>query len=633
MAISVPLARRFLAILLTLALLPAGTVQPADTEPTRGPYLHHADRNVFIAMRDGTRLATDLYLPIGASERSPVILIRTPYGNVTGNNFNDHWVEFFTSHGYVVAVQDKRGKYRSEGVYTASGGDAEDGYDTIDWLSKQKWSSGRIGTIGCSYLGDNQIFLAQLKHPALKAMIPQSSGSSVGSMDGLYRYFGVRINGAIDWAAAVGWFAVYGQKHVPKLPASLDHLTYSSSYQAFDQAPKTPNVDYIRAWNHLPMIDALKDQGILDTDFEDNIAKAPTDPYWQRFPYMTDAYTSDVPSLFINSWYDFGADVTLAEFNHFRARSESPLARDNQFAIMSAGIHCSAEHDAKENAIIGSRELGDTRFDYPATYLTWFDAWLKQDPAAQAEVKRWQPLRYYLMGANQWKTAAGWPPPRAKPVALFLQSNGHANSLSGDGQLKFEPRAEKAQFDSYHYDPANPVPSLGGAMCCTGTADSVPGAEDQRRIEARTDVLVFTTEPLTKGIEVTGLVNLELFVGSSAVDTDFTAKLVDVYPDGRAFNVLENILRARYREGQDKEVWMRPQNVYPLRIPMGATSNFFDAGHRIRLEISSSNFPRFDRNLNVGGNNVLATKMITATNSVHHSSKFPSKLVLPIVQN
>ncbi|HEX4241309.1 MAG TPA: CocE/NonD family hydrolase [Steroidobacteraceae bacterium] len=626
-------AGHFYAVLsfLLVTALHAPPAGATDARDPHGPYAYRADRNVFITMRDGTRLATDIYFPVGVSERSPVILIRTPYGNVTGHNFNDRWIDFFTSYGYVVAVQDKRGKYRSEGVYTVSGGDAEDGYDTIDWLSKQNWSNGRIGTIGCSYLGDNQIFLAQMKHPALKAMIPQSSGSSVGSMDGLYRYFGIRINGAIDWAASVGWFAGYGQKHVPKLPASMDHAAYTSSYRAYDQPPKAPVLNYPRAWNHLPMVDALRDQGIVDTDFEDNVTKTPTDPYWGKFPYMTDSYTSDVPALFVNSWYDFGADMTLAEFNHFRSHSVTRLAGDNQYAILAAGTHCSAEQDAREHAMIGSLDAGDTRFDYLTTYRTWFDAWLKQDAGAERTVKSWAHLRYYLLGANQWKSAPAWPPVAGASLSLFLQSDGQANSLYGNGRLKLDDTPGKQPFDAFTYDPASPVPSLGGAMCCTGTADSQPGAEDQRPIESRADVLVFTSEPLTKAVEVTGNVGVELFVSSSAVDTDFTAKLVDVHPDGRAFNVLENIMRARYREGQTREVRMTPQTVYPLRIPLGATANLFGVDHRIRLEISSSNFPRFDRNLNTGENNMLATHMVTARNSVYHTAQYPSKLVLPIV--
>jgi putative CocE/NonD family hydrolase len=516
-------------------------------------------------------------------------------------------------------------------MYTVAGRDATDGYDTVDWLSKQSWSNGRVGTIGCSDLGDGQIFMAQTRPPALKAMIPMASGSAVGSAGGLYRYFGAREGGAIVWAASVGWFAENGAKISPKLPASLPHADYNAYYAPWNQTPKSPVIDYRRAWYHLPMKDALRDQEMPPSDFEDTITKVPSDPYWTQFPYMTEAYVSDVPALFVNSWYDFGADVTLFEFNWFRTHSASALARDKQYFIMSPGVHCSSEGGASADMVVGTRPMGDTRFDYWETYLTWFDRWLKNDLGAAKRIASWPRIRYYAMGANVWKTSDTWPVKGTHTESLYLTSAGHANSLFGDGKLAGSEPPNGAPVDTFVYDPATPVPSIGGALCCTGTADAPPGALDQRSAEARQDVLVFTSDVLSTGINVTGQVEVELFVSSSTVDTDFTAKLVDVYPDGRAFNVLENILRARYREGQTKEVWMQSGQVYPLRISVGATSNYFGPGHRIRLEVSSSNFPQFDRNLNIGGNNAEGTHWVIATNTVHHSKEYPARLLLPVV--
>jgi hypothetical protein len=598
-------------------------------KPPRGPFDFSVQPNTFIAMRDGVRLATDLHIPKGPpGTRYPVVLIRTPYGNFPGN-YLETPIGVFASHGYVVAVQDKRGKFRSEGVYTVSGGDANDGYDSIDWLSKQPWSNGRVGTYGCSYLGDVQIFLAQKKPPALKAMIPQASGSSAGSINGIYRQFGERVGGANDWATAIGWFALNGQKIAPRLPATLDRESYTALYAPFNQKPKPPVIDYQRAWHHLPEVDALRDQGFPDSDFADNIAKPPTDPYWDQLPYMTDAYSSDVPALFVNSWYDFGADVTLFEFNWFQKHSDTEQARSNQYAIMSPGTHCSSERTASENAVVGSRPMGDTRFDYWHTYLTWFDYWLKEDMSARKEIDTWPKVRYFSMGSNAWKASSSWPLEGTRFANYYLHSGGKANSIFGDGTLATQKSGESSA-DSYVYDPGNPVPSLGGAMCCTGTVDAQPGAQDQRPIEGRNDVLVYTGEPLTSPLNVTGPVQVIVFASSSAVDTDFTAKLVDVYPDGRAFNVLESLLRARYRDGFTHERWMERGNVYEIRIPLGATSNYFGIGHRIRVEISSSNFPRFDRNLNVGGDNARATRWVTADNRVYHSAKYQSRLVLPL---
>lgn len=615
----------------------ASTLRAQDPpqEPPLGSIAYRVDRSVFIKMRDGIRLATDLYLPkTDAAAKAPVVLIRTPYGNTPGHSFYEAPAAFFASHGYVVAVQDKRGRFRSEGLYVAEGGDADDGYDTVDWLSKQSWSNGRIGTYGCSYAGDIQVILAKTKHPALKAMIPQGSSGVAGSIAGMYRYFGGRIGGALELAAYVGWFSEHGQKATPHLSPELDHANYNALYARYVQPTKPVTIDYQRAWNHLPVKDALRDQGFLFTDFEDNVTKRPGDPYWSTLPYMTDDYTSDVPALFVNSWYDMGADVTLMEFNHFRAHSVSALARANQYAIISPTAHCNSESEEAPDAKVGSRPVGDTRFDYWQTYLTWFDYWLKGDTAAQKKVTEWPHLRYFVMGKNIWSSADAWPITGARPYTLYLSSTKGANSLFGDGRLQPNSVSDRvAASDSFVYDPANPVPSLGGQICCTGMVDFLQGSQDQRVIEARHDVLVYTSATLTTGIEATGPVEIVLYGGSSAVDTDFTVKLIDVYPDGRAFNVLESIFRARYRDGQEKEVWMKQGEVYEMHIPMLATSNYFGPGHRVRIEVSSSNFPRFDRNLNVGGNNAEATHWVIASNSIHHSASYPSRLILTVAGN
>jgi uncharacterized protein len=620
---------------LTGAMLVSSALAQSDwvMKPPQGPFEYYEQPNNFITMRDGVRLATDLYFPKGPpGTRYPVVMIRTPYGNFPGN-YLEIPVGVFASHGYVVAVQDKRGKFRSDGVYLVSGGDANDGYDSIDWLSKQAWSNGKIGTYGCSYLGDIQIFLAQTKHPALKAMIPQASGSSAGSIAGLYRQFGERVGGANDWATAIGWFAKNGQKVAPRMPTTVEREEYTALYAPFNQQPKAPVIDYPRAWRHLPMVDALRDQGFPDSDFADNIDKAPSDPYWDQLPYMTNSYSSNVPALFVNSWYDFGADVTLFEFNWFRQHSDSEQAREHQYAIMSPGTHCSSERTARDGAVVGSRPMGDTRFDYWQAYLSWFDYWLKGDAAAGRTIESWPKVRYYLMGSNKWKSGETWPLNGSHTVNYYFTSGKAANSTFGDGTLSLSTARSGAKADSFVYDPDNPVPSLGGAMCCTGTTDAEPGARDQRPIEARKDVLIYTSDALSTGIEVTGPVEVTLYVSSSAIDTDFTAKLVDVYPDGRAFNVLESILRGRYREGFTHAVWMERGKVYELHIPIGATSNYFDKGHRLRVEISSSNFPRFDRNLNVGGDNAREVHWVSATNVVHHTQQYPSHLSIPVVSN
>ncbi len=594
------------------------------------------DRNVFIAVRDGTRLATDLYLPARKDSRVPVILLRTPYGK---DDWHDHYrsdpesiLGFFLEHGYALAIQDIRGRFHSEGSYTVAAHDAEDGYDTIDWLSKQDWSNGSVGTYGCSYEGNVQIYLAQTRHPALKAMIPQASGGGVGSLGGHYRDFSTRVGGAVEWVGSVGWFALYGEKHMPRLSADLPHDQYNANAALGTWVREAPAIDFRKAWYHLPMKEALSAQGLPVTDFEDHVSRPPADPYWKALPHMTEDYVSDVPALFVNSWYDFGTDMTLVEFNHFRRHSASRTARENQFVILSPHTHCAFSRGAAGQTIVGERDVGDTRFDYRQAYLTWFDAWLKADRSARRAVEEWPAVRYYAMGRNRWETADAWPVASATGQAFYLASDGRANSLHGNGRLLHAPPpASGAPLDEFTYDPANPVPSLGGPLCCTGTPEPVAGAMDQRSVEAREDVLVYTSDALRHEVDVTGDVKLVLHVSSDVVDTDFTAKLLDVYPDGRAFNIVEGILRARYRDGMEREAWMQPGEVYELVIPLGPTSNVFLPGHRIRLEVSGSNFPRFDRNLNVGGNNAEQVTWAVAHSKVHHTPELPSRLILPVV--
>jgi putative CocE/NonD family hydrolase len=235
------------------------------------------------------------------------------------------------------------------------------------------------------------------------------------------------------------------------------------------------------------------------------------------------------------------------------------------------------------------------------------------------------------MGSNQWQSSGTWPPEGAAQVTYYLSSNGKANSLFGDGKLTTKEPASDEPSDHFTYDPFNPVTSYGGNVCCTGNAIQA-GSFDQKIMEARRDILVYTTDPLEEGIEVSGTIDITLYVSSDAKDTDFTVKLVDVYPDGRAYNLDETILRARYREGYDKQVFMEEGKVYELPVSPMSTSNYFAAGHRIRIEVSSSNFPRFTRNLNTGGNNYDETEGVVAHNTIHHSREYPSQIKLPIVK-
>jgi putative CocE/NonD family hydrolase len=274
--------------------------------------------------------------------------------------------------------------------------------------------------------------------------------------------------------------------------------------------------------------------------------------------------------------------------------------------------------------------MGDARLDYDALTYGWFDFFLKGENNHVLETM--PRVRYFTMGLNKWQTSDTWPPEGAEPVKLYLSSGGRANSLYGDGALTVgEPSADN--FDGFVYDPMNPVPSYGGNVCCTGNAVSA-GAFDQRKMEARADILVYTSDPLKEGTEVSGPIDVTLYVSSDAKDTDFTVKVLDVYPDGTAYNLDETIQRLRYRDGYDKPpVWMEPGKVYKVTLQPMTTSNFFPAGHRVRIEVSSSNFPRFDRNLNTGGKNFDEKDGVVAHNVVHHSKQYPSEVTFTVVKH
>ncbi len=610
-----------------------GPAQASDNgaaiPPPKPKYDVRIERSVMVPMRDGVELSTDLYMPVDATGPLPVVLMRTPYGK---SNFRaTRLVHFspahvFASQGFAVAVQDTRGRWESQGQYTVLGNDGPDGYDTITWLAEQSWSNGNVGMYGCSYLGEVQMIEAKYRHPALKAMIPQAAASN-GTVEDRYRFFSIWNGGVTELAIGSGWFYGNGMQVFYQPPKWLTHEAWLTMADYFQPGPQLPDIDMTKYWLHLPVVDIVEAMGAPPNEWKELISKPLSDPYWKALGLLAKEDEPDVPALHINSWYDFGPVETLVQFNHFREKSKSEGARDNQFAVISPVTHCVSEIMTAET-IVGDRPVGDPRLDYWGLYLDWFGHWL----AGEANGVTARPkLAYYLMGENRWKSANAWPVEGTTMRPLYLRSGGNANSRFGDGALSFEPPgAEPA--DGYVYDPRTPVPTYGGPLCCTGDPpDARPGALDQREIEMRHDVLVYSTPPLEAGIEVTGPLTAVIFVSSNARDTDFTAKLVDVYPDGTAYNLQDGILRARYREGFERAVFMQEGDIYRLEIDLQATSNYFGPGHRIRLEISSSNFPRFARNLNTGGNSNTETEWRVAENSVHHSRGHASHIVLPVV--
>jgi predicted acyl esterase len=572
-------------VLLAVSVL----ITPGCGERERADFAIRAEPGVMIEMRDGTQLATDLYFPDGASGPLPAILMRTIY--VKEREFDgDPLFAELVKRGYVVAIQDTRGRAPPvPSDVRPTIGDRNDAYDTVEWLTQQPWSNQKVGSAGCSSPGEAQLLLAAARHPKHVAALPQSPSAGFNIRGRPWASFD---GGVFELGQTAGWFAAD--------PSKIDFAT-------------------------LPVIDIFKNAGVPPFEFENFVSNNPEGEYFLSFEWIRPGDKLDVPALFFDSWYDYGPAETFELVNMLRKDSVSEIARENQFVIVGPGTHCS-HRSFSENMIVGERELGDTRLGVMDLQLRWYDHWLKGVDNGITDMPK---VQYYLMGKNEWKSADSWPVPGVHFEKVFLSSNGDANSRSGDGTLAFESPTTSS-VDSFVYDPGSPVPSLGGHSCCTGT-NTEAGAYDQSTIELRDDVLVYTSAVLEEGLEVTGPLKVVLQVSSSAPDTDFTAKLVDVYPDGRAFNVEEGALRMRYREGFDKNLRMQPGEIYEVQLDLHVTSNYFGPGHRIRLDISSSNFPRWERNLNTGGNNYDEAEFVSAENQVHHSPARPSYILLPVV--
>jgi hypothetical protein len=401
----------------------------------------------------------------------------------------------------------------------------------------------------------------------------------------------------------------------------------------FDLAPQMPPVDWSKALRHLPVRDIIRNVEGPGGIFADRmpvptggqmIQRAPNDPAWYKGGLWHDGMPLDVPGLWFMSWYDVSAGPNIEMYNHVRKTAKA--SSDQQWMIIAPVAHC-AFRRSSENTVVGERAMGDTRLDYDEITYGFFDRFLKGD--AGGRLATLPKVTYFTMGSNTWQTSDVWPPAGSQPMTLYLSSGGRANTLNGDGALAAAPPAADRP-DTFTYDPLDPVPSLGGNVCCTGNAIAA-GSFDQRKVEQREDVLVYTSEPFAGGVEVTGPITPTLYVSSDAKDTDITVKVLDVYPDGRAFNLDESIQRLRYREGYTgAPVWMEKGKVYKVALQPLNTSNYFAPGHRIRIEVSSSNFPRFDRNLNTGGNNYDESKPVAARNSVHHSKQYPSSVVFTV---
>ena len=589
------------------------------------------DQKVMMPMRDGIRLATDIYRPKGEG-KYPIVFSRTPYNFNTwadGKMVNGPLQAAYeaVSRGYVYVVQNERGRFFSEGEWDILGTPITDGYDALEWMSKQKWSNGKVGLIGCSSTAEWQMAVASQNHPALAAMVAQGFGAGVGRV-GKFMEQGNWYRGGAQQMLFTSW--LYGTQHdkmTPILPKGIQQNDLLRIQKFYDMAPEMPKVDWALGLKHLPVQDIIKNAQGADGIYEKMIVRKPNDPAWFNGGLYHDNMSLEVPAYWFVSWYDVSSAPNIALFNQVRNAAKSKNVADNQYLVIAPVLHCSYKR-ATENTIVGERSVGDARLNYDELTWGWFDMLLKGD---QNDFKAKQPrVRYYTMGSNKWQQAESFPLPNTEIKDFFLSSAGKANTRNGDGALSLTPPSKDIP-DAFMYDPMNPVGSYGGNVCCTGNAVQ-GGSFDQSQMELRNDILVYTSEELVAGVEITGFIESTLFVSSTGLDTDVTIKLIDVYPDGKAYNLDETIQRLRYRDGYDKEVFMEKNKVYKVDLTPMVTSNYFPAGHKIRIEVSSSNFPRFDRNLNTGGNNYDESKGIVVENKIHHSKQYPSVIKLPFIK-
>ncbi|MCM5680342.1 CocE/NonD family hydrolase [Schlegelella sp. S2-27] len=564
------------------------------------------DHGVRIAMPDGVHLAASLYLPPNARRSLPTVLIRLPYDR---KRYGEALASalFFSRHGYAVLVQDIRGKFESEGEFAPWYRATEDGAATLDWIVQQPWSNGKVGTFGCSALGELQYALARARHPAHAAMIAQGAGGALGSMRGTSAHFGFFEGGVFQLASGFGWFVKHGAKD--------------------PRAPAPAGLDIGSAIWGLPVAGLVNQARPAPNAYDELLRWPLDDPRWRGYGFVSDGDRLTTPTLDINNWGDQTIEGTLALARHARAQ-ETDRGPVRHHVVIAPGDHCEAEAIAQTGRF-GDLEMPHAEQPYRDWYLRWFDHWLRGNADALEELP---PYLFYVVGEGRWLTSSHWPPEGVQTQRWYLHSAGRANSRDGDGQLLTAPAPAGEANDEFVYDPAKPVPSRGGPLCCTGNPADRAGPVDQRDVETRSDVLVYTSPPLQRPLRIAGPLVAKLTVSSSAPDTDFVARLVHVWPDGRATSIQEGALRARYREGTDKPALMTPGQTYQIAVNMRSIAYLLPEGHRLRLHVTSSSFPRLERNLNTGGDNAEESRGVVARNRVHHGGARLSYLELPVLE-
>ena len=569
------------------------------------------EKDVSMSTRDGVTLYADVYRP-DADGRFPVLVVRTPYDKSGDMALTEK--DYFPQHGYVVVVQDTRGRFRSEGEFYPFIYEARDGYDSIEWAAGLPWSDGNVGTVGQSYLGLVQYLAAQERPPHLRAMSPVS-GPVTYFENCTYR------RGVFELGWMLAYFIFMARNTLDRKGLHEQQKEALDSYLSHPELPLSPLKKEV--YRHLPLSDwedRLKDAAPYFADF----LKHPTDgPYWHATDLRRQLNNINVPMLHVGSWYDAFQYDTLTLFSGLRERAMTAEARQGQKLLIGPWAHL-LPYSIPTSGGTGDIDFGpEAMIELHNIQLRWFDYFLKgQDTGVLDE----PPIRLFVMGDNRWRDENEWPLARTQYTDVYLHSGGKANSLNGDGSLSLiAPNAEEQQ-DAYVYDPQDPVPTRGGT-----TLGMAMGVLDQNKVEVREDVLVYTGDLLNAAMEVTGPISLMLYAASSASDTDFTAKLVDVRPDGYAQNIAEGVIRARFRESLSNPTLITPGEVYGYTIDLWATSHVFKAGHRLRLEVSSSNFPRYDRNPNTGHDFGGDTELRAAQQTIFHDNRYPSYLTLPVI--
>jgi uncharacterized protein len=568
---------------------------PADVAPRNDILI---DNLVAIRMRDGVTLYADVYRPVGDG-RFPVLISRTPYSTERFPTAYDAAV-YFAQRGYVYVFQDVRGRHESEGTWVPFFSNEKDGYDTIEWAAKQKWSDGRVAMQGGSYLGQNQWRAAQAAPPALVTIFPMVASTSI------YHDW-MTLNGGWRLSFNFGWGPVRQESRIMQNPGphTIDGLHA---------------IHYDEVQKHLPLNTMQQRVGRHAKFYDDWLAHPDYDDYWKPLNAEEVFDKITIPVHTFGGWFDIFSQGTLRGYVGMSHKGGSEKARTGSNLVIGPWGHGPSQK-------FGAIDFGPTaNVDPLPLQLRWYDYWLKGiDNGLASE----PPVKLFVMGRNQWAYEREYPIARTQYRPFYFNSNGQANTAAGDGRLSWTKPADVSIADRFKYDPANPVPSLGGNNCC-GTPTPT-GPQDQRPIEKRPDVLVYTSDVLQEELEVTGPVKVVLFASTDAVDTDFVAKLVDVYPDGTSYNMAEGIVRARYRESLSKPTLLKPGQVYRFDIDLVGTSVAFLKGHRVRVQITSSHFPQFDRNPNTGAKFGTSAEVKAAEQSVYHDAERASHILLPVI--